>query len=105
METNEYRFTLFEHVGKLYAENDQGTTIELGTLRQDERGKFGFRLNGDTVKGYGFASVQAALANLADKLSLSYMQAQFATAPNRRITTAMRRANRVEVRLDTAVSR
>src|SRR5690606_40040762 len=102
METNEYRFTIFEHVGKVYAENDEGTTIELGTLRQDERGKFGFRLTGDVARGYGFASVHDALANLADKLSLAFIQAQFATAPGRRLTTAMRRATRMEVRLDNA---
>ena len=34
METNEYRFTLFEHVGKIYAENDEGTTIELGFINK-----------------------------------------------------------------------
>lgn len=104
METNEYRFTLFEHVGKIYAENDEGTTIELGSLRQDERGKFGFRLNGDVAKGYGFASVKDALDNLVKKLSLAYVQAQFATTPARRITTAMRRADRMEVRLEETSS-
>jgi hypothetical protein len=105
METNDYRFILFEHVGKVYAENEEGIAIELGTLRQDERGKFGFRLNGDAARGYGFASVQDALANLVNKLSLAYVQAQFATTPGRRITTSMRRANRMEVRLDSASSR
>lgn len=105
METNEYRFSLFEYVGKIYAENDEGTIIELGTLRQDERGKFDFHLKGDAAKGYGFASAQDALSSLIKKLSLAYVQAQFATAPSPRITTAMRRASRVEVRLDEASSR
>jgi len=99
MATNENQFSIYEHTGKVFAENNEGTTIELGTLWQDERGKFSFRLNGELAKGYGFASADAALRNLADKLSLSYMQSQFASASSRRTTTAMRRASRLDVNL------
>ena len=105
MATNEQQFTIYEHLGKVFAENHEGTTIELGTLWQDERGRFSFRLNGDLAKGYGFASIEAALRNLADKLSLSYMQSQFATASSRRTTTAMRRASRLDINLAETPSR
>lgn len=71
-------FVLYALRGRVYASNVKQKLVDLGELMQDgEGGTYAYLLDGDKSTGSGFATVQEALAHIAQTTTFLFLDGQF----------------------------
>ena len=71
-------FVLYALRGRVYASNVKQKLVDLGELVQDgDGGTYAYLLDGDKSTGSGFATVQEALAHIAQTTTFLFLDGQF----------------------------
>jgi hypothetical protein len=76
MNRRQQPFTLYGANGRVYATNVDQKLVDLGALARQEGG-FDYLLDGNKLDGTGLPSAEAALQELASRLSFLYLDGQF----------------------------
>lgn len=94
-------FILYAADGRVLASNARQKLIDLGSL-SDEGGRVGYRLDGDDMQGRDFASVDAALQDLGQRIGFLHLDGQFTALADLREGTppSLEDAARIEIELD-----
>ena len=77
------QFILYASQGRIYAENAAGKLIDLGAIRK-EGNVFAYRLDADGVSGEAGESMARALADIEQRVNVTYMEGQFTALPDLR---------------------
>ena len=69
-------FTLYAAGGRVYATNAARKLVDLGALWRDGAG-FHYLLDGNKMEGHGLITAEAALREIAQRVSFLYLDGQF----------------------------
>ena len=94
-------FTLYATGGRLYASNVAQKLVDLGALWRDDAG-FHYLLDGNKMEGHGLITAEAALREIAQRVSFLYLDGQFTALADLRGTdgVALDGAARIDIALD-----
>lgn len=94
-------FTLYAASGRVYATNVAQKLVDLGALWRDDAG-FHYLLDGNKMEGHGLITAQAALRDIAQRVSFLYLDGQFTALADLRGTDglALGEAVRLDITLD-----
>lgn len=94
-------FTLYASAGRVYASNVAQKLIDLGALWRDDGG-FRYLLDGNKMEGNGLITAEAALRDIAQRVSFLYLDGQFTALADLRGTdgVALDGAARLDIVLD-----
>ena len=81
-------YTLYAAKGRLYARNAAGPVIDLGQVER-EGATWSWQLDGNELRGQGFANEQAALRDVAKHLRFLWLDGQFTALPDVRQTAGV----------------
>lgn len=94
-------FTLYAANGRVYATNVDQKLVDLGALWRDDQG-FQYCLDGNGLRGDGVITAEAALREIAGRLSFLFLDGQFTALADLRGTdgVALDGAARLDMVLD-----
>ena len=94
-------FTLYAASGRVYATNVAQKLVDLGALWRDDAG-FRYLLDGNKMQGDGLITAEAALREIAQRVSFLYLDGQFTALADLRGTdgVALDGAVRLDIDLD-----
>lgn len=94
-------FTLYANHGRVYASNVDRKLIDLGALSGSDEDGWSYCLDGNGLRGEDLATADAALRDLAERLSFLFVDGQFtANADLRDSSVSLEGATRLEITLD-----
>lgn len=94
-------FTLYAAGGRVYATNVAQKLVDLGALWRDAAG-FHYLLDGNKMEGHGLITPEAALREMAQRVSFLYLDGQFTALADLRGTdgVVLDGAARLDITLD-----
>jgi hypothetical protein len=93
-------FTLYAANGRIYASNVDRKLIDLGALSRNDQG-FCYFVDGNQLRGEGHLTAEAALREIAERISFLFLDGQFtANADLRDSSVSLHGAARLEITLD-----